>query len=338
MPSDERIDTVLTQLAPAGEWYRSALRIAVEQVRGYLAACREGSADLTARAAAELGWFAEGRINAERFATMFLESEAPPAQSIRAVERALDVLRELETSGHSLFVVEIADGDDLRAAVDAALALAGRAFGAARIVELARTNRYHPQQHDRMLERFSFRMWNRAERRLAPPLVVSVDGRDLSAMALADFLDGAMKIVLVARGTSAPAPLARLITPATFVMQTTDVAALAAVAKTTAPAIGALLPAGTAQFTHDPSRGREAWQRLVVTERPKIEPRHPIGGISAAQQADDLRILDSLSPVPKSAAVAGTSTTELPAAPANPVDRLAAWLLHQAETPAAAES
>jgi hypothetical protein len=342
MPYDDRIENVLQLLTPVRETYRSALRLAIEQVRGYLAACREGSEEMAQRAEVELGEFARGRIDAAKFAAQFLASEAPPLQSVRGVERALAVLESIDAAGDEIFVTRVEKGEDLRAAVDAALGRAGRAFGAARIVDLARTGRYISGEHDSLLERFPFRSWNRAERRLAPPLVIEVDGTDLVAPSIADFLDGSVKLILIVDGAAAPAPLARLITPGAFVLQATSIEQLPPATSAAVPTVAALLPKGAAEFTHDPAAGRHVWERMKMTYKPAVPPRRAIGGTSAAQQAEELELLEQISKapaVPAPAAVASSQSTAANAEPvsdappsplADPVDRLAAWLLQQA--------
>lgn len=339
MPYSRDIDNVLEQLQGSRDAYHAALRLAAEQVRGYLAACREGSEGLAGRAEAELGLFAVGRVNPEKFATLFLSKTTPPARSVRAVDRALQVLEELDSFGDDLFVHNVEPGGDLRTVVEESLAQAGRAFGAARIVDLVRTGRYEPREHDRLLEKFPFRSWNRAERRLAPPIVAEVDGADLFASSLGEYLDGTAKVFLLVREPAAPAPLARLITPGTFVMQTTAIDELAPAVVTTRPAIAAILPEGCATFIHDPAAGKQVWERLSITSEPEREPKRSIGGISASQQAEDLRLLAVLSekataPVNIAAAAASESPKGAAAEPAvasDPVERLASWLLQQTQ-------
>jgi hypothetical protein len=63
--------------------------------------------------------------------------------------------------------------------VAAALAGIGRAFGAARGGARARRRSGDDDTSDDRLAGFPFRRWNRAERQIAPPLVVEVDGGDL---------------------------------------------------------------------------------------------------------------------------------------------------------------
>jgi hypothetical protein len=336
MPSDNRIDEILELLGSARESHLSAIRLAADEMQSYLAVCRESSEELAARAAGELGSFAAGRINIQKFAGTFYATQAASAEAIAAVEKALGVLRELEGLGSELFSVSVEPGEELRHSIDTAFARSGRAFGAARVFEQVRTRRYDPEKHDHLLERFPFHAWNRAERRLAPPLVVSVEGSALSAASLADYLDGSARLILVVRGPAAPAPLARLITPGTFVAQISSPADLTKAIDSTAPAIAAIMPEGSALFTHDPAGGREMSDRLVVQHRPTRDPRRAIGRNSAAQQADELRLLDMLTapePVPAKAAASSRTSAETPPAapapPADPADRLANWLLQQ---------
>lgn len=335
MPSDNRIDEILELLGSARESHLSAIRLAADEMQSYLAVCREGSEELATRAAGELGSFATGRITIQKFATTFYATQAAPPEATAAVEKALGVLRELEGLGNDLFSITIEPGEELRHSIDTAFARSGRAFGAARVFDLVRTRRYDAEKHDDLLERFPFHAWNRAERRLAPPLVVSVDGSALSAASLADYLDGSTRMILVVRGPAAPAPLARLITPGTFVAQLSNPADLTKAIDSAAPAIAAIMPEGSALFTHDPAGGREMRDRLVVHHRPTHEPRRAIGRNSAAQQADELRLLDMLTtpePAPAPAAVSSSAHPQpsaTPSPPADPADRLANWLLQQ---------
>jgi hypothetical protein len=241
-------------------------------------------------------------------------------------------MTELAKRNHDLFFAHVPPGGDLRATVAKALEEIGRAFGAVRIFELTRSGSYGGNEHARSLGSFPFQKWSKGERRLAPPLVVAVDGADLRAEMLADFLDGVQKIVLVVRGPCAPAPLVRLITPGTFVIQTGDATGLDRLAAYAGPGIGALVPDGAARFTHDPARGAEIWNRLTIESAPAKEPRLSVGGRSGSQQAEELRQLMALAAAPSGAPSAGAATpvAAAPATPADPVDKLAAWLLSQA--------
>jgi hypothetical protein len=85
------------------------------------------------------------------------------------------------------------------------------------------------------------------------------------------------------------------------------------------------------QFTHDPSAGLDVWQRLSVT-RPSDLRIVRTGRFSVAQQTDELRQLDALAARP-AAAAAATDAAPAQAPAADPVDRLAGWLLQQAGLP-----
>ncbi len=90
--------------------------------------------------------------------------------------------------------------------------------------------------------------------------MVAVDGSEVHAGALAEFADGREKLVLVVRGASAPAPLARCITPGTLVLQTDDGRGLDRVAAFDGPAIAAIVPEGAADV---PARSRRG-PRIVA--------------------------------------------------------------------------
>jgi len=142
---------------------------------------------------------------------------------------------------------------------------------------------------------------------------------------------GGQKIVLVVEGECAPAPLSRLITPTTLVIQTDADDGLEPLARWSGAAVAAWVPASAARFVHDPAGGVDPWRRLTVHYMPE-PPRHAVGGLSPGQQAEDLRQLAVLAAHAPAAQLAGV--TPGPAAPppptGDPVDRLAAWLLQQA--------
>jgi len=199
------------------------------------------------------------------------------------------------------------------------------------LAEVVRGGRYRAAEHDRLLDPMEFRAWSKAARRYAPPLIVSLDGADLHAGALSDYADGREKIVLVVRGASAPAPLARCITPGTFVLQTTDGTGLDRVAAFDGPAVAAVMPEGAAVFLHDPAGGREPWQRLTVRTLGEAA-RRALGGISAWQLTEDRTLLADLGRTPFTIPVSGG--TAAPAVGAeDAVDRIATWLLGQSGLP-----
>jgi len=327
MPSDPAVEPILESLAGPIEAFRSALALTAEQVRGFLAAQTSGGSGGPAERA-RLGDFAKGRIDFDRFGSLLAGEPAVDASALGRIEDAYEVLREVERRAEQVVVVHTDPGGDLREAVARTFASVGRAFGAARVFELARTGRYREADHRSFLESFPFHRWSRAERLVAPPLVVHVNGHGLRAEPLVEFLDGGVKIVLKVAGESPCVPLVRLITPGTFVLQTKDAKGLDRFAAYTGPGIAALVPEGAALFAHDPALGEDPWDRLRVDFLPEAG-RVPHGGRSARQQAEELRQLQAMAtrpPPPPAIPVAGA-----PVAAAEPADRLAAWLLAQAD-------
>lgn len=334
--ADPRAAQALTALArPIGE-FRAAVQGALDQAARALAAQAEDAAARAARARIELGVFADGRIDAKGFAALQGTTAAPllPAAA-DALDRAVQTLREVLDAADRRIYVNLPPGSDLATEVAVAYAELGRAFGAVLLTELVRGGQYDPTAHDHLLQPLAFDAWTRVERRFSPPLIIELDGADLAAGALAEYLDGQGRILLIVRGPAAPAPLARLITPGTFVMQTVDRAGLERVALADGPAIGALMPDGSAVFTHDPAGGKEAWQRLSLGALPTDAPRKAIGGTSAWQMNQDLTLLAEMARTPF--AVPRADGSAAPALGANDaVDRIAQWLLGNTELPKSA--
>jgi hypothetical protein len=144
---------------------------------------------------------------------------------------------------------------------------------------------------------------------------------------LAHLMDGSMHVVFVVRGACAPAPLVRLITPGTLVLQTRDATGLNRFGAYDGPAIAALVAENAATFIHDPERGAELWQRIKVWNRPTVESRRSIGGISPRQQRDELAQLNAMSEQPAFSTIPIDALA--PAGAGDPSDRLASWLLAQ---------
>ncbi|MBI4518882.1 MAG: hypothetical protein HY699_24065 [Deltaproteobacteria bacterium] len=328
MLSDARIQAALTALSAATGSFRAALATAVEQVQRHVAAHspHDGHA---LRLGAELGAFAAERINVDRFAQVFAETRSVEPVLIEAVERALQTLEELSALGAELFVANVPPAGCLRDTVARALEQIGRVFAATRVVELAKSQPGPDPERLRSLDALPFRSWNKAQRLLAPPLVVHVDGADLYVGGLAEFLDGGQKFVLVVRGECPPAALVRLITPDVLVAQSTDSECLRRLAACNGPAVAALVPEGTAQFIHDPRGGQQLWQRLAVSSLPQTRPLKALGGFSAAQQAAELDQLRALAAAPAADQPAATAAAAAPAGP-EAVERLANWLINQA--------
>jgi hypothetical protein len=338
---------VLDALAEHRDRYRSAVSAAHDQMAGYLAAHRartQGHAQIAAR---ELGRFAAGRIDTERFGALFAEAHELSADTTERVERLVGVVAELLAEGDELFLADVAPGGDLRAVVDDAVAQAGRVFAAVLAFQAVKTGTYRPERHEADILAFPFARWNRSERLLAVPLVVEVDGADLRADALAEYLDGRMVIALVVRGASAPAPLVRLITPGTLVLQGTEVGDLGVLRAHDGPAIAALLPSTAARFVHDPRMPRSLPQRLNVKHMPTELPKQPLGTRSVWQQQQELAQLKELrelqvaaSATAPSVVVATAPGVSVASSPdQQSVDALANWLLAEAgfvATPSAA--
>jgi hypothetical protein len=327
MPSDERVRLVQETLKAASARFFAALTEAADEIRGHLALEQSSRSGRAARLATELGPFAAGHVDAERLAGLLgPTSKADPAR-LAHLQQALDTVTTLLGRKEALLVAVVPDGGNLRDSVAQALAEIGRAFAAARRVQATKTER--PAANGGPPGPLPFAQWTRNERRMSAPLVVKVRGADLHAGALAEFLDGRQKIVLVVDGEAPPAPLVRLITPGTFVVQTLDPTGLDRFRAWDGPGIAALVPESAARFVHDPAAGAAPWARMSVGFLPETPPRKALGGLSAAQQGEDLALLRSLSARPAGDAAPGPAAGSVPAG--DPADRLAAWLLAQAD-------
>jgi hypothetical protein len=360
MPSDTHIQQALDALAAPRESFRSAVAMAVDQVGAFIAAHRAPANGRAERTAHELGPFAASRLDASRFATFFGESGTLDPLALARIEHAYEKLSQIAGLGDDLYVARVAPGANLRTQVAHTLAEIGRVFGAARTIEMARLGRYPAEAHESYISSFAFRKWNRAERQIAPPIVVDVEGADLQVGGLTEFLDGTQKIVLVVCGAAPSAPLVRLITPGVFVMQSTDEADLKQLTTVAGPAIFALMPEGAARFVHTPGDA-PVWERLSVQFVPEQEPRTAVGSFGVFQQLEELKQLRALAgpptpqpspsnsegrgstpvsaeaevavlPSPSIGGGAGGGGLERRAAPAaDPADKLAAWLLSQTD-------
>jgi hypothetical protein len=326
MPSDPRVAQALAALQQPIAEFRAAVQGALAQADAFIAAQNADAATQAARAATELGLFAVGHVDPAKFAAMFPAVAKADKASLAALTKAVKILRDVAAKGEAACHAEVTDGRKLGATIDTALAAVGQAFGAIIITELVRGGRYKAAEHDKLLDPTEFRVWNNAERRFAPPLVVEVSGADLHAGALLDFADGREKLVLVVKDNAPPAALVRCITPGTFVLQTVDGTGLDRLAGFEGPAIAAFLPEGAATFMHDPNAGKEPWQRLTVPSLP-AGPFKAVGGFSAWQMEQDVKMLADLARTP----FAVPATPGAKGAPAigadQAVDRIASWLL-----------
>lgn len=327
MPSDPRTAAALAALAAPREAFRSAVVATLEDVRVYLDTHRAVSDDRLAVLAAELGPVGAQHFDVDRLASLLTAEPAAPPAAYAAMERALAVLKDVSGRGDQGYVLNLASGESLYGRTTDLLAELGRAMGAARVADAARHGRHEPADHDRWLAAFPFGSWSQAERAVAPPVVIEVDGADLRPAGLAEFLDGVARVVLVVRGATSPAPLVRLVTPRTFVAQTTDEAVVARLASWNGPGIVGLMPEGTARFVHDPSAGTALAARLVVSDMPDLDHRKRSGPFTVAQQKDEIEQLRAL----HAAATAAPAAPAAAAEAADSVDKLAAWLLQQTD-------
>jgi len=333
MPSDERMETALRALASPIEKYRSAVVTTAEEVRGYLASHQPANENRDEAVAVGLGKFAAGRIDIDRFSTLLTNEATDDPGTLEKVEGAYKILNDIASGGDNVFRVEVKSGSRLGDAVASRLSDVGRAFAAGRVAGMATMGSLNNSRNNKLLSPLEFADWNTAERQLAPPLAVEVDGADLRAGELAEFLDGNMKIVLVVRGESSPVPLIRLVTPSTFVLQTSDETGLERFAAFEGPAVAAIVPEGAARFVHDPAAGQGADDRLDVIHLPEEMPKKALGGMSVRQQIDELeqlKVLASCSGEPV-VAVEGAEPAAERMVSDHPVDQLAAWLLSQAD-------
>ena len=327
MRSDLRVSRSLAALSGPIASYRTAVATTMEELRGLLAA---RSIDANARAERlkhQLGPFGGARVRADRLAAILGDGPLLDPAALHRMERALETLQSIARDGDALFTADVPPGSSTGAIAAAQLGRAGRAFAAARIAATAQRGAASGLDEDAALDLFPFGEWNAAQRSLAPPLVITVAGADLNAGALASFLDGAQKIVLIATGDCAPAPLVRLITPSVFVAQVYEPEDLDRFAAWPGPAVAALVPRTCARIVHDPSRGNAFWQRLAIEVPPERRVSR-LGGLTAGQQNEELHHLIALASGPEAMAQAREDTS-VPRA-AEPADRLAAWLLQQA--------
>ena len=339
MPSDAPTaeatlaDRALQALESRVGAFHSSVATAEEEIRNYVTHHRGANEYRTEQALMELGPFAIGRIDPEKFSIFMGSQEELGDEAEGVLDRAEEILTGYATS-MDFHKVAVETGGDLRDAVKGALDHVGQVFGASRAVELARSGLFDPEQHNHFLGQLSFRKWNRAERQLAPPLVVEVEADDLLPAGLGEFLDGQVQIVLVVKGMTSAAPLVRLITPGTYVVQTADPADLAGLAASPHPGVALLFDeerAGQARFIHDPDAGASSGERITVQHMPE---RADVGrGRKAPKWLEELDHLEALARRPAAAASpAGGGDIDMPEGEeATSADQLAAWLLTQTD-------
>lgn len=317
MPSEERRANALEAVRPRIDRFHSALTVTANQVRGFLANSDNTDDDQVEA----LGLFAKGKLNMERFNSFTQKSSGLEKSMEKPVRAAEKVLKSLLDEGDELFIIRTEEGKGLGHTLSVRLASIGRAFAAARVVELARNGAYKEDKHDVTLERFPYAQWNSTERALAPPLVVEVSGQDFKPSAVVPLLDINMKIVFIVKGDAPAGALSRVVSPGVFVQQETGDAKLDAFSAYQGVAVAAYLPSTAVSFIHDPSAGTTTYERFVSIQFPSEVRKRHIGGISPAQQAEDYTLLESLSVPPE---IAGEAATD-------PAGKLSAWLLSQTD-------
>lgn len=317
MPSEARKANALEAVRPRIEQFHAALTVTTNQVRGLL-----GGAGSTEEDKSEaLGYFAKGKMNMERFNTFTQKGPSIEDSFEAPVRAAEEVLKSLLAQGDDLFILKTEEGKGLGHQLSVRLAFIGRAFAAARIVDLARNGAYKEDKHAATLERFPYAHWNSSERALAPALIVEVSGEDFKPSAIVPLLDTNMKIVFIVKGDAPAGALSRVISPRVFVQQETGDEKLDAFTRFNGIAVAAYLPATAVSFIHDPSAGSTTYERFVAIQFPNEVRKRQIGGISPAQQAEDYALLESLSVPPE---IAGEAASD-------PAGKLSAWLLSQTD-------
>lgn len=327
MPSDDRVSRALKAIAGPASAFRSTLATTIGQLESLLTAGTAAGQQRDDRVAGELGVFAAGRIDAAALAALVRSPDALDAGAVQRMQQSLHVLTGL--AGHTddeLFVLRVAPGEDLRDALRLAYGARGRAFAAAHVARLSRA-RQPLARFTAGAGSYHFSRWNARERAAAPPLVVELEGEQVSGCGVAEFVDGGVQIVLVADGPCPPAPLVRLITPGTLVVQTDDPADLDAFAGWDGAAIALLGDATLARFTHDPRVGVSLRTRLRIDRLPAASP-----GLAAVgrEELAQLAALDQLLRAAPTAA-SDEAPTGATVTVAEPADRLAAWLLRHAQ-------
>ena len=317
MPSEERRANALEAVRSRTEQFHAALTVTANQVRGLLASSDNTEADK----AEALGQFAKGRMNLDRFNSFTPKNSGLDKAMEAPVRAAEQVLKSLLAEGDELFIIRTEEGKGLGHTLSVRLASIGRAFAAARVVDLAKNGAYKEDKHAATLERFPYAHWNSSERALTPALVVEVSGQDFKPSAIVPLLDTNMKIVFIVTGDAPAAALSRVISPRVFVQQETGDAKLEAFTAYKGVAVAAYVPPTAVSFVHDPSAGSTTYERFVSIQFPSEVRKRHIGGISPAQQAEDYTLLESLSVPPE---IAGE-------APTDPAGKLSAWLLSQTD-------
>ncbi len=324
MPSDAHTKHLAAVAKPSLEGFRSSLATTIAQLQSLVAELEGDEAARSVHMAEHLGAFAQGRVNPNRFAQFAQGQQAATPAAAPVLQRAIAVLQEVHQAGTQLTHHTLQPGKNLRCLLSHSLRQIGRAFGAARVAQLATAGCFDEREHAPLLDQYLFRYWGPEQRKLAPMLVIHIEDGDVQATNLGEFLDGAVKVILNFGNLCSAAPLARLISPGVFVVQTTDPQLLAEFAAWDGPGVAAIVPQDCAQFVHNPLAGTALHQRLNLLHLPSHAPKHAFGGLSLQQQMEDVHQLQVLAKAAESAPASEE------ASPARPVDKLAALLLNKA--------
>lgn len=325
MPFDATALEALHVVSGAIAAYQSQVAAVADRIAQYLAAHEDeatGSAE-----AEQLGVFAAGRIDVERFSALWEERRALDQSERALLTRSHDALRDIASRPGDHFITNLPTGGRLTTALANTFTDLGRCFGAMMIAEMVRTGRFRTEDFE-LIHGFPRFRWTRAERGMSPPVIVTLDGADLWAGEVAQYLDGNQKIVLVVRPPAPPAALVRLITPGTLVLQSCSVTGLQPLNAVEGPAIAALMPDGAAEFIHRPGTS-PAHERMTISTKP-TGARKGVEGWTTWQQQQELDQLYSMAAAPVIA------HEQQPQPASDPADRLASWLLSHADLSAAA--
>ena len=326
MPSDERVRAALSATEGPRRDFLSSVRTTADQVDAFLRARKGKTHHVSEQVAESLGGFAAGRIDASKFSAFLPARDELPPTLVDAMERAGGALREVARLRDEDFVVQAESGESMSEAARRGLGRLGRAFGAAEMVEAIRSGRTPDKTAEGKLTRYDPDDWTSRERQLAPPVVVLARGESLRGAQMRDWLEGMQQIVVVADGPCPPAPMVSLLSPGVLVGQVHSIAALEVMDQFDGPAAVAIVASESASWMHDPRRTPP----LEIHSKPAAPPQSAVGPISPWRQEQDLAHLERIGAPLAGARPAtgnGTGTPEEVA----PADRLAAWLLKQAD-------
>jgi len=143
MQFEEKKASALNAVRSRIDQFHAALIVTEEQVRGLLS----GSSKTEDDRSEALGYFAKGKVNMERFNTFAPKVRRLENDAEAPVRAAQAVLKSLLAEGDDLFIVDMQDGKGLGHSLSVKLAHIGRAFAAARVVDLAKNGAYKEDKH-----------------------------------------------------------------------------------------------------------------------------------------------------------------------------------------------